>query len=144
MSINVDSRAVAGRYGVIVVRNDSEYAIHRRIFPKIPSRLEAWIDARWRRLPDNCWQLYYNAPYRCPGFLVLAYVCAGGNTSVASLRTGMAVLDEVARMKGLQSIVCETTNPKLTSRVMKYFGYIQHAHQLKGLHYIKRLTHRSE
>jgi hypothetical protein len=102
--------------------------------------MEAWIDARWRRLPDNCWQLYYNAPYRCPGYLVLAYVRAGRNTSVASLRTGMSVLDEIAKIMQMQAIVCETTNPKLTSRVMEYFGYIRHAHQLKGLHYIKRLT----
>ncbi len=144
MSINVESHAVAGRYGVIVVRNDSEYAIHRRIFPKTPSRVEAWMDARWRRLPDNCWQLYYNAPFRCPGFLVLAYVRAGRNTSLASLRTGMSVLDEIAQAMGKEAIVCETRNPKLTSRVMKYFGYIRHAYQLKGMHYIKRLTTRSE
>ncbi len=142
--IKVDPTTIVGRYGVIDVHNDCDFSIHRRLFPKMPSRLEAWIDSRWRRLPDNQWQLYYNAPHRCPGFLVLAYVRAGPNTSVASLRTGLSVLNEIAKIMRMQAIVCEATNPRLTSRVMGYFGYIRHAHQLKGHHYIKRLTTRSE
>ncbi len=139
-SVNVDPGAFAWRYGVVIVRNDREYAIHRRWIPRIPSRLEAWIDANWRRLPDNQLNLYYNAPFRCPGFLVLAYIRAGHHTSVETLRSGLSVLDEIATMKRMQAIVCEATNPRLTSRVMAYFGYIRHAHHLKGQHYIKRLT----
>ena len=143
-SIKVDSSTIVGRFGVVHVRNDCEYAVRWRLLPKVPSRLEAWLDAYWRRLPDNQLQLYYNAPNRCPGFLVLAYARAGRNTSIASLRTGLSALDEIAMIMHKQSIVCEATNPRLTSRVMNYFGYTRHAHQLKGHHYIKRLTNRSE
>ena len=141
---NVDAAIIAPRYGLIVVRNDHEYSIYRKLFPKMPSRLEGWIDSRWRRLPDNELQIYYNAPVRCPGFLVLAYVRAGRNTSIASLHTGLSVLDEIAKDMRMQAIVCEATNPRLTSRVMDFFGYDRHAHQLKGQHYIKRLVTRSE
>ena len=142
--LNVDPRTIVGRYGVVEVRNDREYSIRRRWFPKMPSQLEAWIDARWRRLPDNQLHLYYNAPFRCPGFLVLAYARAGNHTSIETFRNGLSVLDEIAKMMRMHAIVCEATNPRLTSRVMDYFGYTRHAHQLKGHHYIKRLTTRSE
>ena len=144
LTFSIDSRSIAGRYGLVTVRNNEEHTIHSRLIPKLPSQLEAWIDRHWRRLPDNQLQLYYNAPYRCPGFLVLAYARAGRNTSISTLRTGLTVLEEIANLMRKQAIVCEATNPRLTSRVMDYFGYVRHAHQLKGHHYIKRLITRSE
>jgi hypothetical protein len=140
----VDPQSIVGRYGVVVVRNDRNVTVRRRLFPKMPSRIDVWVDARWRRLPNNELQLYYNAPQRCPGFLVLAYARAGPKTSVATLRTGLLVLDEIAKIMRMQAIVCEATNPRLTSRVMDYFGYIRHAQHLKGYHYIKRFATRSE
>lgn len=142
--VKVDSRAIAIRYGVVEVRNDRAYCIQRRLLPKMPSMFEAWLDARWRRLPDNEVRLYYNVPYRCEGFMVLAYARSGSRTSLASFRTGLSVLEEIAKLKRLQAIVCHASNPKLTERVMHYFGYTRHASHLKGYHYIKRLASRSE
>lgn len=134
---------IIGRYGVVAVHNEHEFTIRRRLLPKMPSLWEAWLDSRWRRLPENNLFLYYNIPYRCSGFMVLAYAQAGRKTSVTTLRTGLSVLDEIAKLKGLHAIVCHATNPKLTERVMVYFGFKRHALQLKGHHYIKRLVSRS-
>ena len=142
--VSVDSRAIAVRYGVVEVHNDHAYQIQRRLLPKMPSIWEAWLDACWRRLPDNEVRLYYNVPYRCDGFMVLAYARAGSKTSLASFRTGLSVLEEIAKLKRLQAIVCHATNPRLTERVMNYFGYNRHASHLKGYHYIKRLASRNQ
>ena len=61
--VSVDARAIAVRYGVVEVHNDHAYQIQRRLLPKMPSIWEAWLDACWRRLPDNEVRLYYNVPY---------------------------------------------------------------------------------
>ncbi len=143
-SPSVDSNSVAIRYGVVEVHNDRSYRIYRRLLPKMPSVWEAWLDAKWRRLPENQLRLYYNVSYRCEGYMILAYAQAGQNTSVANFRTGLSVLEEVAKLKRLQAIVCHATNPRLTERVMNYFGYTRHATHLKGYHYIKRLVNRSK
>ncbi len=143
-TVSVDSGAIAVRYGVVEVHNDHVYHIQRRLLPKLPSIWEAWLDAHWRRLPENEVRLYYNVPYRCGGFMILAYARAGSKTSLASFRTGLSVLEEIAELKRLQAIVCHATNPRLTERVMNYFGYTRHASHLKGYHYIKRLTGRNK
>ncbi len=102
--------------------------------------LDQWLDMHWRRLPENSFRLYFNQPRRCPGFLVLAYAQAGPNTAPETLRKGLAVLELIAHNKKMRAIVCHATHPKLTDRVMKYFGYERHAVHLRGRHYIRRIA----
>lgn len=140
--ITVGRNVVGWRYGVIEVRDGREYNIRRRWIPKIPNLCQAWIDRKWRRLPNTDLRIYYNLPLSSPGFLVLAYALSGRNGTLATLRMGLRVLDEVGKLHRVQAIVCHATEPKLTEKVMEYFGYVRHAPQLKGHHYIKRLIDR--
>ena len=129
----------AGRYGVLIVDGQGACILRRRYWPRWPSLWDQWFDERWRRLPRGSLRLYFNQPRSAPGFMVLAYAQAGPRTSLATLRSGLKQLENIAVARRLQAIVCQATHRKLTDRVMGYFGYQRHALSLAGRHYIKRL-----
>jgi len=112
--------------------------IEGRWLPRWPSLMEVYLDRSWKRLPDDCCRIYYNHPRSCPGFTILAYACSGRRTSLATLRAGLTVLEEIAILNGNQAIVCQSTNPRIGNRISKHFGYVTHVPHLKGQHYIKR------
>ena len=112
--------------------------IERRWLPRWPSLMEVYMDRYWKRLPDDCCRIYYNHPRSCPGFTIFAYACSGRRTSLATLRAGLTILEEIAILVGNRAIVCQSTNPRLGDRISKHFGYVMHVPHLKGKHYIKR------
>ncbi len=89
------------RYGVIDCRQGRFWAIHLRPLPKLVSAWEVWTLGQWshRLRPGDRCLLYYNQPRRFPNFLVLKYLVSFRDTSIATVRRGLAVLDEVARLK---------------------------------------------
>lgn len=140
-----DSAVRARRYGVIESRDGAFRAVHFRPFPKFASHAEAWVDRalrRWRRAEDCCW-LYYNEPRSCPGFLTLAYVVSSGKTRVATVQASLAALDEIARIKQCDAIVCDASNLRLSDRMMARYGFVRHAESLGGRNFIKRFEHPS-
>jgi hypothetical protein len=130
---------VAG-HGVIVVQPDHSVQLFSRYWPRWPSRLGQWMDERWRRLPTGQVRIYFNQPRLSPGFLVLAYAQAGKQATLPTLRLSLNILEEIARRRNMQAIVCQATAVKLNERVMNYFGYDRHAATLGPNHYIKRLA----
>ena len=126
-------------HGMIESKSGVPTRVRKRLIPRWASLMEVWVDTRWKRLPDDCCRIYYNHPRSCPGFTVLAYACSGRCTSLATLRAGLTILEEIAILVGNRAIVCQLTNPRLDSRILRYFGYVQHVPHLNGNHYIRRL-----
>lgn len=109
-----------------------------RALPRWPSLMDVYIDRSWKRLPDDCCRIYYNHPRSSPDYTILAYAYSGRRTSLATLRAGLTILEEIAILVGNRAIVCQSTNPRIGNRILKHFGYVQHVPHLKGRHYIKR------
>jgi len=128
------------RYGVIEMNAGKLVGVRSRPWPKIISLPGVWFGQRFlhRRLQgDRCW-LYYNEPLSCPGFLTLPYIVSSREGTLASLRGALVVLDEIARLKDSNAIVCHLTNSRISSRLMHRWGWEQHLLDSPGLHYIKR------
>lgn len=128
------------RYGVIEMADGQLQAIHFRPFAKRVSRLQSRLWGRWvhaRRPGDRCW-LYYNQPWRQPVFLALAYVVSSRDTTLASFRGALAVLDKIARLKGSLAIVCDVTNTRISARLLARWGWEAHAPMRWHRNYVKR------
>lgn len=130
----------AARYGVICVSRGEVSQIKSRWLPTMPSLWDVWLDSYWRRLPNDCFQVYYNEPRSNPGFIILSYAVAGRRTSLSTIHAGMLTLEEIGRYRNARAIVCHASNRRLSERVLQRFGYMRHAIRLKGDNYIKRLN----
>ncbi len=111
-----------------------------RPLPKMISAAEAhwlgrWNQARWQR--DHV-QLYYNQPLGHRNFLALKYIVSSLATTLATLRAAFGVLDEIARIKGSDAILCEVSNRRITDRIMQYAGFERHLPEARRRHYIRR------
>jgi len=129
------------RYGVIEVVGGRLQAIRLRPFAKRVS----WCHAQWighwmhaRRCGDRC-LLFYNQPWRQPVFLALPYAISGRDTTLATIRRALEVLEEIARLKGTLSIVGDVSNPRISDRLLKRWGWEPHAPMRWHRNFIKRL-----
>jgi hypothetical protein len=48
------------------------------------------------------------------------------------------VLDEIARLRDANAIVCNVTNVRISDRLMRRWGWEEHCQQWMGRHFIKR------
>jgi hypothetical protein len=71
--------------------------------------------------------------------LALPYTISHRDTTLASIRRALAVLDEIARLKGTLSIVCDVSNARISDRLLKRWGWEPHAPMRWHRNYIKRL-----
>ncbi len=129
-----------GRYGVIETRSGQLTAIHLRPWPKLASVLESeWWGRRYheRRAGDQC-LLYYNQPRRCPNYLALTYILSSRDTSFASFRQALQTLDEVARIKRSDAILCDAWNLRISDRLFARWGWEPHKPQAWHRNFIKR------
>jgi hypothetical protein len=129
-----------GRYGVIEVANGRLVAIHLRPWPKIVSALEVeWRGHRWHasKSGDRC-LVYYNQPRRFSNFLALKYIVSHRDCTLATLHHALEVLDEVARVKRSDAIVCDVWNDRISDRLLARWGWEPHKPQRWHRHYIKR------
>jgi len=128
------------RFGVIEMADGRLSAVHLRPWPKWVSYPEVWW---WggrlhRRMPgDRCW-LYYNQPWRCSNFLAAPYVVSGRDTTLATCHGAMVVLDEIARIKRSDAILCEVTNARISDRLLRRWGWESHVPNSPRRHFIKR------
>ena len=129
-----------GRYGVIEIQGGRLAAIYLRAWPKIGSALEVeWFGHRThsQRPGDRCW-LYYNQPWRCPNFLAVVYAVSRRDCTLATIHRALDVLDEVARIKWTDSMVCDVWNARISDRLLVRRGWEPHKPERWHRNYIKR------
>jgi hypothetical protein len=130
----------ARRYGVIETIGGRLTAIRLRPWPKLLALPELIpLDPRYHATgaADRC-LLYYNQPRRMPNYLALKYIVSTSGTSYATFRAALKVLDAVAAVKGIDAIVCDAANVRLSDRLMRRFGWEPHKPQRWHRNYIRR------
>ncbi len=125
--------------GRIVTRNGRLQAIYGRWWPYSANLLQVHCDMSFRHLPDDRCELYYHEPRSAAGFITLSYVRTGPRTSLATLYAATLVLDEIARIKHSNAIVCHVTNRRISDRLLNRWGWQAHCQHWRGRHFIKRL-----
>lgn len=83
-------------------------------------------------------RLCYNQPRRFPRFLVLKYAESARNTTMATLSRALAVLDEIARLKQSDALLCDVANGRITAKLLSRWGWEPHSPSRFHRHYIKR------
>jgi hypothetical protein len=133
------------RHGIIHTSQGILMGIQPRWWAYRPSLIRVWWDQRARQESlceaDHCW-LYFGQPRSCPGFVTLNYIRTSRRTSLATVRTALEVLDEIASTHQARAIVCHVSNGRLTDGVMNRAGFERHARHLPGDHFIKRYSER--
>lgn len=128
------------RYGVIEMVGGRLEAIRLRPFPKIvtaPGIMLFGNAFHEHSAGDRLW-LYYNQPVRFPNFLVLKYVVSGRESPFASLTRALDVLDEIARLKRSDALLCDVGNWRISARLLTRWGWQPHCPSRWHRHYIKR------
>lgn len=127
------------RYGVIEVVDGQFRGIRFRPFPKWITLLGIKLGA-WRhrqQTGDRC-LLYFNQPRKFSNFLALRYIHSTAGTSYRTFHTAVAALDEVARIKRSDALLCDVANARVSDRLMRRWGWEQHKPQAFHRNYIKR------
>ncbi len=127
-------------YGIIEARDGAFYRVRLRPYPKISSVPEALLIGGWyhrRRHADRC-LLYYNQPRRCPNFLAVKYFVSASDTRLATVRRMLDALDEIARIKRSDAILCDAANWRLSTAIMTRFGWEPHLPSKWHRHFIRR------
>jgi len=76
-----------------------------------------------RRGPaGRCW-LYYNQPRGHASFLALKFIVSTRGTDLATFHGALVVLDEVARIKGIDALVCDAANGRISDRLFARWGW---------------------
>ena len=113
------------RYGVIEMSEGHLSAVRFRPWPKIASLPEIRLLGRWhhRRLAgDRCW-LYYNQPFTASNYLSLTYIVSARDTTLATVRGALCVLEEIAEIKQTGAIICDIGNQRISDRLLARCGW---------------------
>lgn len=128
------------RYGMIETIDGKLARIQFRPWPKIISSTEVEFFGGWKhrhRFRDRC-QLFYNQPVGHSNFLALKYIVSSYGTRFRTAYRAVVVLDQIAWIKGIDAIVAEVTNPRISDRLLQRWGWQRHLEHRRGRHYIKR------
>ena len=128
------------RYGIVEVVDGRFRRVLLRPFPKIISAPEIALAGRWHHnhRHGNRIRLYYNQPRRFSNFLVLKYVLSARQTSFRTLNRALDVLDEIARLKQSDALLCDVGNWRISTRLIGRWGWVPHCPSWFHRHYIKR------
>ncbi len=94
-------------------------------------------DSTSARQGDYCW-LYYNQPCRHRRFLALKYIVSSRAATFRTVRSSLAILDEIARLKSTDAIVAEVRNLRISDRLLRRWGWESHVPTSRRRHFIKR------
>jgi hypothetical protein len=133
-------RVRSGRYGMIDVRDGELFRVRLRPFPKVVSIAEVLFTGRGyhaRVGGDRC-LLFYNQPRRFSNFIALKYVLSSRDTTLASFHGALVVLDEIARIKGTDALLCDVSNFRISDRLLRRWGWEPHRPSRWRRHHIKR------
>lgn len=127
-------------YGVIEVVEGEFRQVRLRPFPKFVTPLDVIFHGQWyhRHWPGDRCLLYYNQPRAFRNFLALKYVVSTGDATLKTFRRAMTVLDEIARIKQSDALLCDLANWRLSDRLAERWGWKRHAPQRWHRNYIKR------
>jgi hypothetical protein len=128
------------RYGVIEVADGRFQRVLLRPAPKIVSVPGILLFGGWhhRHCRGDRVRLYYNQPRRFSNFLVLKYIESARDTSMATAIRALAVLDEIARRKGSDALLCDVANWRITTKLLARWGWAPHCPSRFHRHFIKR------
>ena len=128
------------RYGTIVVRESKLDSIQFRPWPKLGSVVESiWATGLGKkRIRKDRVVLYYSQPIFHSNFLTLNYIESSWQTSLKSLIRALAMLDQVARIKQSDALLCEVANSRISDRALRWVGWEPQQLQSKKRHWIKR------
>jgi hypothetical protein len=131
-------------HGVIEVADERLVRVVLRPWPKTVSLFDVWFDraVRHRLRPGNRCQLYFNQPASSPDYLTLRYVVSSADTTLGTFHGALEVLDEIARIKRSQAIVCDASNRRISARLLARWGWEPHCASRWHRHYIKRFYDR--
>jgi hypothetical protein len=127
-------------YGLVEVADGRFRRVLLRPFPRVVSAPEIILLGgvyHSRRAGDRC-LLYYNQPRRFPHFLALKYVVSARQTTLRTVTRALAVLDEIARLKRSDALLCDVGNWRISTRLLARFGWESHCPSRWHRHYIKR------
>ncbi|MHB8902840.1 MAG: hypothetical protein ACYC6Y_29120 [Thermoguttaceae bacterium] len=113
------------RFGVIEARDGAFHRILFRPWPTWVSIPEVLLWAPWlrrRRHRDRC-LLYFDQPWSQPNYLAVKYLLTTAGTSYASVVAARRAVDEVARIKRSDALVCHVSNRRLSGRIMRRWGW---------------------
>ena len=130
----------ARRYGMIEVVGGRLVAVHLRPFPKLLSFPEfVPVGRRYhaRGRADRC-LLFYNQPRRFSDFLALRYVVSTRGTSFGTCRRALDVLEEIARIKQSEALLCDVASSRISDRILRRWGWETHKPQRWHRNFIKR------
>jgi hypothetical protein len=82
--------------------------------------------------------LYYNQPSQFRNFLAVRYVVAACGTSLSTVSRVVEALEEIARLKRTDALLCDVSNSRMTSQMMARMGWEPHCPSRWHRHYIKR------
>lgn len=129
------------RYGMIECVEQRLSAVYLRPWPKLISLPEIWwLGKRYHRRTagDRC-LLYYNQPWGHESFLALTYIVTSRDATLKTCFEALRLLDEIALLKGVDSIVAEASNPRISNALLRRLGWQRHVKGSRRRHYIKRL-----
>jgi len=128
------------RYGVIEARDGRFFGVHLRPFPKIASVPEVFLLGGWyhRRVPGDRCRLYFNQPRRFPNYLAVKCILSARDTRFATVRRVLKALDEIARIKGSDALLCDAANWRLSTAIMTRWGWEGHCPSFWHRHFIRR------
>ena len=133
-------RLARGRYGVIEAAQGRLVAVHLRPWPKLLSWPELWpvaADYHVRGGDDRCW-LYYNQPRGHANFLSLKYLASTRGATLATVRAAVDALDLLAELKGIDALLCDAANRRISDRALMRWGWQPHKPQRWRRNFIKR------
>ncbi len=128
-----------GRFGVIEMRAGRLERIRLRPWPKGASLVGVWLGQRRHKRDsgDRC-RLYYNQPWGSSNFLSLRYMASTRDCRLATFHGALVVLDEIARIKRSDAIVCDACNRRISDRLLARWGWEPHTSDRRHRHFIKR------
>ena len=128
------------RYGVIEIAAGEFRRLRLRPFPKLYTPLDLLLrgERGHRALAGDRGWLYYNQPRRFDNFLAVKFAFSSRDAKLATARRALDVLDEIARIKGADALLCEVANFRISDRLMTRWGWTPHKLQLWRRNYIKR------
>jgi len=131
---------VRRRYGVIETAEGRLRRVLYRPYPKISTELGIRFFGRLKHslFGGNRCRLYFNQPRRCPTFLALQYVETTCDADYATFRRALTTLDEIARLKQVDALLCDASNLKLSDRFLARLGWVPHAPMPGHRNFIKR------
>lgn len=128
------------RYGVIEAEAGRFRRVLLRPWPKIISAPEILLLGQWyhRHRGGDRVRLYYNQPRRFSNFLAVTYVASARETQMGTVTRALDVLDEIARLKRSDALLCDVGNWRITTRLIGRWGWVPHNPSRWHRHYIKR------